>query len=251
MLLVIDVGNTHVLCGLYRGKRLGRTWRIPTVKPVNKLALDILRGVSKGKISGVCISSVVPWVDSVLEKAIAKKLGCPVIFATYKNIGLPIRRYPKEEVGADRLVNALAAYERYKGPLIIVDFGTATTFDVVTAKGEYSGGAIAPGIGLANRSLSDYTAKLPRVKIKKTNKVIRYDTVSSMQSGVFHGYVGLVKHLVGRIAVEMGEKPKVIATGGLAPLLFRSSKVIEAVHPDLTLEGLRLIWQRNLFQTGK
>jgi type III pantothenate kinase len=149
-------------------------------------------------------------------------------------------------VGADRLVNALAGYDKYRSALIIVDFGTATTFDVITARGEYAGGSISPGITLANRSLSDFTAKLPRVDIKKTPRVICYRTESSMQSGVFHGYVGLVNHMVRQIKKEMRARPKVIATGGLAPLIANSTEVIESVYPNLTLDGLRLVWKQNL-----
>lgn len=245
MLLVVDIGNTHATCGLYLDEELVKAWRAETSKPASSLAQRVLRGAPRSGVSGVCVSSVVPWADTPLRREIKDRLACEVLFATAETTGVPIIKCRKDEVGADRLVNAVAAYEKYRKALIIVDFGTATTFDVITAKGEYAGGAIAPGVHLANRSLSDYTAKLPRADIKKTPRVIGYRTVESMQSGVFHGYVGMVNHLVDNIKKEMRSRPKVIATGGLANLIASSTSVIDDVHPNLTLEGLRLVWNRN------
>jgi type III pantothenate kinase len=244
MLLVIDIGNTNAVCGLYRGRRLAGEWRVRTSKPASKIADGIIRGA--GEVEGVCVSSVVPWVDRILERRLRSHFSCGVLFANERTIGVPVVSRIEEEVGADRLVNVLAGYERYRSSLIIVDFGTATTFDVVSPRGEYAGGAIAPGVNLANRSLSDYTAKLPRVEIAKTRRAICYTTKTAMQSGVFHGYVGLVNHLVSKIKGEMKSSPKVIATGGLAKTIASATDAIDAVHPHLTLEGLRLVWERSV-----
>lgn len=242
MLLTIDIGNTHTACGVYQGRRLVTEWRVSTTRPASGIAEGVIRGA--GCVDGVCVSSVVPWVDRAFARRLRSHFSCDVLFADARTIGIPIVRYVKEEVGADRLVNAYAGYRRYRTSLIIVDFGTATTFDVVTARGEYAGGTIAPGVHLANRSLSDYTAKLPSVDVKRTRCVIGHTTVGSMQSGVFHGYVGLVNHLVAKIKGEMKSKPKVIATGGLAKLIAPATDAIDVVHQHLTLEGLRLIWER-------
>lgn len=245
MILVVDVGNTHATCGVWRGSRLIRRWAVPTERPPARLAERIIRGVRGLGIDGAAVSSVVPWVDRSLTQAIRRRCRCRVVFADAHTTGVPLAGYIKEEVGADRLVNALAGYRRYSRPLIIVDFGTATTFDVVGRRGEFLGGAIAPGIHLANRSLFDYTAKLPAVPVKRTSRIIGHTTVTSMQAGVFHGYVGLVEHLIARTRREMRAWPRVIATGGLARLIASSTDAIEAVYPDLTLEGLRLVWELN------
>ena len=243
MLLVIDIGNTSVCCGIWRGKRLAKQWRVATEKPASAMVSRILEKAPRRRVEGVCISSVVPWVDRTLKRMLIKRLDCPVLFATKRSVGIRIDRRIGETVGADRLVNALAGWERYHKPLIIVDFGTATTFDVIGRTGKYSGGAIAPGIRLANRSLFDYTAKLPRVDIAKTRRAICYTTKTAMQSGVFHGYAGLVEYMIAKMKREMKTKPIVIATGGLAKLIATEAKHIDRVHPELTLEGLRHVWE--------
>jgi len=256
MLLTIDIGNTSIAFGCFRGKKLIRHWRLPTNDAtLNKLRKSLSKNIlnppsppfnkgGRGGFEGACISSVVPSINSMIRKTLRNLFGCPLLFVTAKNAGIKIIHYNPKEVGADRLVNAIAAYRRYNRSLIIVDFGTATTFDYVTPRGEYAGGAIAPGIEISNRALSQMTAKLPKVEIKKTNRIVGRKTKESMQSGIFHGYVGLVDHLVKEMTKEVRTKPKVIATGGLAPLIAKSTKTIESVTPFLTLEGLKIIWQR-------
>lgn len=245
MLLTIDIGNTSATCGLWTGNRLMKRGRVPMGKPAAKVVSRIIKGVHSVKLDGICISSVVPWIDRTLAYRLKRLYQCPVIFANKKTVGIRVDRRIGETVGADRLVNALAGWERYWRSLIIVDFGTATTFDVVDERGMYAGGAIAPGILLANRSLTDYTAKLPRVDIAKTRCAICYTTKTAMQSGVFHGYVGLVEHMIAKIKGEMKSKPIVIATGGLARLIASEAKHIDRVHPELTLEGLRYVWEHH------
>ena len=247
MLITIDIGNTNAFCGIFDGSRLCRTWRVEMKKPVNSILRKIISGVGRKKVAGVCVSSVVPWIDIPLKKALAKRFQCEVLFADADTSGIAVTGYEKKEVGSDRLVNAVAAHEIYKKPIIIVDFGTATTFDFVTSRGEYFGGVIAPGINLANRSLTDYTAKLPKVGIKKTKKIIGHKTADSMQAGVFHGYVGLIKHIVKEMKKETRSNPVVIATGGLAGVISPSTDVIDKIMPDLTLKGLKIIWERNRF----
>lgn len=245
MLLTIDIGNTSATCGIWRGTKLGKRGRIPTEKPAAKLVDRIIKGTPVPTLEGICIASVVPWVDRTLAYRLKHRYHCPIVFATKKTVGISVDSRISETVGADRLVNALAGWERYQRSLIIVDFGTATTFDVVDNKGMYAGGAIAPGIVLANRSLTDYTAKLPRVDIAKTRRVICHTTKTAMQSGVFHGYAGLVEHMIMKIKREMRSKPVVIATGGLARLIATEATHIDHIHPELTLEGLRYVWERH------
>lgn len=196
-------------------------------------------------MGGACISSVVPRLNPILTKVIRKHFGCKALFVSAKNAGIGIPRYDKKQIGADRLVNAVAAHKIYKKPCIVIDFGTATTFDYVTAKGEYGGGVIAPGIRIINDALSSMTAKLPKVPITKTKRIVAQNTKASMQSGVFHGYVGLVDHIVERMKRETKTKPMVIATGGFAKLVAKHTKSIEKFQPFLTLDGLRIIWERN------
>lgn len=248
MLLVIDIGNTSITFGFFEGKRLLRHWRLFTHLATLK---NIQRSLSKNisrcekEIEGACISSVVPRLNPAIKKTIKNLFCCPALFVSSKNAGIKIRNYDPREVGADRLVNAVAGLKKYGKPLIIVDFGTATTFDYVNGKGEYAGGAISPGIELASRALFQMTAKLPLVRIRKPGRVLGQKTRESMQSGLFHGYVGLIDHLVSAIGKETGSAPKVIATGGLAPLIAPSTGTISKVEPGLTLEGLRIIWEKN------
>jgi len=214
-------------------------------KPAAEVVSRIIKGTPTGKLDGICVSSVVPKIDRTLSYRLKRRYQCPVLFANKKTVGIKIDRRISETVGADRLVNALAGWERHKRALIIVDFGTATTLDVVDARGMYSGGAIAPGILLANRSLTDYTAKLPKVAVAKTRNVICYTTKTAMQSGVFHGYAGLVEYMIAKIKAEMKSKPIVLATGGLAKLIASEATHIDRVCPELTLEGLRYVWEHN------
>ena len=253
MLLVIDAGNTNIVLGIYDGERLLRNWRISTDK--SKSAdeygilfnnLLVLTGIGLANITDIIISSVVPTLTGVLERLSLNYFGIkPHLVGPGIKTGMPIHYDNPKEVGADRIVNAVAGYEKFKTSLIIVDFGTATTFDYVNGKGEYCGGAIAPGLMISMEALFQKASKLPWVEIVKPPGVIAKNTVNSMQAGIYYGYVGLVDEIVGRIKRECRENPKVIATGGLAGLIAPESKTIDAVEEYLTLEGLRILYLRN------
>jgi len=253
LLLVIDAGNTNIVLGIYDGERLLRNWRISTDK--SKSAdeygilfnnLLVLTGIGLANITDIIISSVVPTLTGVLERLSLNYFGIkPHLVGPGIKTGMPIHYDNPKEVGADRIVNAVAGYEKFKTSLIIVDFGTATTFDYVNGKGEYCGGAIAPGLMISMEALFQKASKLPWVEIVKPPGVIAKNTVNSMQAGIYYGYVGLVDEIVGRIKRECRENPKVIATGGLAGLIAPESKTIDAVEEYLTLEGLRILYLRN------
>lgn len=236
MILVIDLGNTNIVFGLFRGSSLIREWRYPT----ERFKIPAIRA----RIKSVLIASVVPSLDRRLKTRIQKQFKCDPFFVTAQNIpGLKVRLKKKRQIGADRVVNALAAYTLYKGACIVVDFGTATTFDVVSAEGEYLGGAIAPGINLARDALYEQTAKLPRIKIAAPKRLIGNDTVSAMQSGLVFGYVAMVEGMITRIKSQIPnpkQKIKVIATGGFARLICKYTKVIDRIDTKLTLKGLRV-----------
>ncbi|MGB5159463.1 type III pantothenate kinase [Desulfobacterium sp. N47] len=250
MLLVIDVGNTNIVMGIYDGAKLVRDWRIRTERNTtedefNVLAMGLFAtgGINPADIKKTIISSVVPPIVMILDSFCRKYLGHAPHWVDARSYpGIKVLSGNPSEVGADRIVNAVGAYEKYKTSLIIIDFGTATTFDVVSEQGEYLGGAISPGIMIAAEALFQRASKLPRVEIfLPPDKVIGTDTVSSMKSGIIFGYAGLIDGMVARMKTEMGTNPKVIATGGLARLMFNVATSIEAVEPDLTLEGLRII----------
>jgi len=253
LLLVIDAGNTNIVLGIYDGEQLLRNWRISTDKSKSTDEygilfnnLLVLTGIGLANITDIIISSVVPTLTGVLERLSRDYFGIkPHLVGPGIRTGMPIHYDNPKEVGADRIVNAVAGYEKFKASLIIVDFGTATTFDYVNGKGEYCGGAIAPGLMISMEALFQKASKLPWVEIVKPPGVIAKNTVNSMQAGIFYGYVGLVDEIVGRMKRESRENPKVIATGGLAGLVAPESKTIDAVEEYLTLEGLRILYMRN------
>ena len=249
MILTIDIGNTSTHFGIFKGEKLLKEWRIATERLSSYKDIRYLKASYKD-IKKVVVSSVVPQANRTIRKWFPK-----AIFIDHKNIGIKIKLKNPSEIGADRLVDALAAYSLYKGACIVVDFGTATTFDVISAKGEYLGGAIAPGILLAREALYARTAKLPLIEIKKPRQVIGRDTVEAMRSGLVYGYAAMVEGMIRRIKDELtpyppllireGEKKgvscKVIATGGLAELICKYTKVVDRIDTKLTLKGLNYV----------
>jgi type III pantothenate kinase len=206
-----------------------------------------MASLEASKISGIVISSVVPPLDPVLRQVCERYFNSkPLFIEPGVKTGMPVHYDNPAEVGADRIVNSVAAFEKYGGPCIIVDFGTATTFDVVSPRGEYMGGVITPGIGISADALFEHTARLPRVDIRKPNRVLATNTVNSLQSGLYYGYIGLIDGILERLIAELGSKVTVVATGGLATLMGGGSKYIREVDDLLTLEGLRIIYERNL-----
>ena len=254
MLLALDVGNTNTVVGVFDGKELRVHWRLATRRDgtgdeygiVIKSLLD-LASLELDQISAIAIASVVPPLQSSLEEMANRYFRIvPLVVGPGIKTGMPILYDSPREVGADRIVNAVAAFEAYGGPAIVVDFGTATTFDAVSAKGEYVGGVITPGIGIAAEALFERTAKLPRIDIVRPKSVVGKNTVASMQAGLFYGYLGLVEGIVTRMQEEMGGEPVVVATGGLSHLILAESRSVHHVDPLLTLTGLRIIYERNL-----
>lgn len=252
MLLVIDVGNTNIVAGLFEGPHLNEQFRIGTDSgrtsdELGVLFLDLFqhRGVHPN-LEGAIISCVVPDQLDTLVRTCRDWLKVePLVVGPGIKTGMPILADNPREVGADRIVNGVAAHADVGGPCIVVDFGTATTFDVVSAKGEYLGGVIAPGFRISAEALFRRASKLPRVELSRPRRVIGRNTVHSMQSGLYFGYVSLVDGVVERIREELGQPCAVLATGGLAVEIAKSSAAIERVVPDLTLQGLRLLWERN------
>ncbi|MHB8772147.1 MAG: type III pantothenate kinase [Syntrophales bacterium] len=253
MLLVIDVGNTNTVLGMYAGEELIHDWRIRTVidhtvDEYGALILNLLKNSEIGaqSVQSIIISCVVPPMLNILDPLCQKYFGIePLIVGPGVKTGMPIFYDNPREVGADRIVNAVAAYEKYRREMIIVDFGTATTFDYISKKGEYMGGCIAPGIMISSEALFNRAAKLPRVELCTPRAAITKDTVSGMQAGIMYGYAGLVDGIVARMKSEIGEAAFVVATGGLANVVAREAKQIDVVDERLTLEGLRIIFQRN------
>lgn len=254
MLFTIDIGNTNITFGLYdKNKVLKYHWRIKT--DYGRLADEygiIILGLMRHEkldfqhVRGVAMASVVPPLTPVFEEMIEKYIRQkPLVVGVGVKTGVQIRYDSPRDVGADRIVDAAATFNMYGGPACIVDFGTATTFDAVSKKGEYLGGAIAPGVGIAAEALFSRTSKLPRVDLVRPPQAIGSNTVHAIQSGMIYGYVGLVEGMVTRFKAELGEQMRVIGTGGLAQTIAQETDVIEVVNPWLTLEGLRLIWEMN------
>ena len=259
MLLAIDVGNTNTVMGLYSlptpeaPSKLQNCWRMttPLHQTSDELRLTIralftLDAVNPDEVTGIAVSSVVPPIDSLLREVLEKSFRIkPLFVEPGVKTGLPVLTDNPAEVGADRIVNSIAAFERYGGPTIVVDLGTATTFDVVSVRGEFLGGAIAPGLGISAEALFSSAARLSRVNIRKPGKVIGTGTVDNIQIGLFYGYAGLIDGICERMIGELGPETKVVATGGYARLLSESSRTIQSVDENLTLDGVRLVWERN------
>jgi type III pantothenate kinase len=264
MLLAIDVGNTNIVIGVFRVAdwELIHSWRLTTLRERTSDELGILvtslcerHKVTRDRVTGVVMASVVPPLTATTIAMVRDYFGrWPLNVEPAVNGGMPILYDPPTDVGADRVVNGVAAYEEYGRrdgrPVIVVDFGTATTFDAISAKGEYLGGVICPGPQISADALFQRAAKLPRIEVRKPDTVIGRTTVGSMQSGLYWGYVDMVEGLVRRLRAELGGNPVVVATGGLAVMVSVETKGIDHVDTDLTLRGLRIVWQRNIGRTG-
>ncbi|MFD2671516.1 type III pantothenate kinase [Marinicrinis sediminis] len=253
MILVIDVGNTNIVLGVYEGDKLAHHWRLSTNRDATVDEYGIMihtmfrhAGFHEDQVEGIIISSVVPPLIHVLEKCCEIYLKqTPMFVGPGIKTGLNVRYENPREVGADRIVNAVAAIQLYGAPLVIVDFGTATTFDYIDEKGQYIGGAIAPGIGISTEALYQKAAKLPRIELKTPKSVVGRNSIQSMQAGIICGYAGLVEGIVNRVKQEMQVNAKVVATGGLAEMIAGECDSIDIVNGQLTLQGLKILYERN------
>jgi type III pantothenate kinase len=253
-LLVVDLGNTNIVLGVYRGEELVNSWRLATARERTAdeygiLARQLVGDAMHASLEGAIVASVVPPLNSAIAFMIRKYFGIdPLFVEPGVKTGIAIHVDNPQEVGADRIVNCAAAHDRYGGPTVIVDFGTATTFDVVTANAEFVGGVIAPGLNISAEALFARAARLPRVDIRRPDRVIGTNTVVNMQSGIYFGYLGLVDGILARIRTEVPNLQRVVATGGLASLFAEESEHIDDVDPELTLKGLKIIYDRNRTQ---
>jgi type III pantothenate kinase len=257
MLLAIDVGNTNTVLGVFEQTKLVQSWRLQTVRERTPDELGLLvdglfahSGIERSRVTGIVLSSVVPPLTGTTQAMVERYFGLPVLnVEPARNAGMPISYENPAEVGADRIVNAIAAVELYGKatgrPIIVCDFGTATTLDAVSGKGEYLGGAICPGVTISADALFQRAARLPRIDVRKPDRVIGRTTVGAMESGLFFGYVGMVEGLVRRMNAELGGNALCVATGGLAAVIAPETALIDHVDVDLTLHGLRIVWERN------
>jgi len=257
MLLAIDVGNTNIVLGVFDNATLIQSWRLQTLRERTADELGLLvdglfahSRIERVQVRGVILGSVVPPLTSTMRSMVDRYFGVKAItIEPGVNTGMPILYENPAEVGADRIVNGVAAWERFgRGkqlPMIVVDFGTATTLDAISAKGEYLGGAICPGVQISADALFQRAARLPRIDVRKPPRIVGRTTVGAMESGLFYGYVGMVEGLVKRMTEELGGRATCVATGGLADVIAPETPLIEHVDPDLTLHGLRIVWERN------
>jgi type III pantothenate kinase len=257
MLLAIDIGNTNIVLGVFADATLLQSWRLTTMRERTADELGLLvdglfshSHIEKASVRSVILGSVVPPITGAMQEMVARYFGVPALtIEPGVRTGMPILYEQPSEVGADRIVNAVAAYERFgkkeRRPLVVVDFGTATTFDAVSAKGEYLGGAICPGVQISADALFQRAARLPRIDVRRPAHTIGRTTIGAMEAGLFYGYVGLVEGLVRRMDEELGGHALCVATGGLASAIAPETPLIHHVDPDLTLHGLRIVWERN------